>query len=305
MRPSHPFGLPKNRRAATKVFPAQEEQRCERQKRPRQPPHRQRLEIVERVVYMTFIRHLAQQPQYVFLIHQREELVAALTVGREIPAQRQYECEYCRQEKHRNGAECLLSTQQQEYPSDATGQYYPHRSLREYCPTHRKHGPKRYPPASALHPSVQEHHRHDDEHREQHVNAAVHPGAVNLEGCQREHCGEECRRHVPALGVEPEHHADDHRQRQGGWQSRRCLADISLRQRAECHRPMEERWLVGDVSTVVDRQNPVAALQHGQCDHRLARLAFRVVFRQWQECHHHRRAHSHHHGEHRFSTIHI
>ena len=51
---------------------------------------------------------------------------------------------------------------------------------------------------------------------------------------------------------------------------------MALKKGEESYAPMEERWLVRDVTAIVDWQNPVAVLHHGIRHYRFTRLAFAI-----------------------------
>ena len=85
---------------------------------------------------------------------------------------------------------------------------------------------------------------------------------------------------ILALGIEHEA-ADGHQyQRYCGWQTGGELVYVADEKAEESDAPVEERWLVRDVASIVDRQYPVAMFQHGVGNHRLARFSLGIEIRE-------------------------
>ena len=110
---------------------------------------------------------------------------------------------------------------------------------------------------------------------------------MHLEGSEREDGGDEGGLGVLALGKEGETTDGHQDEGDGGRQARGKLVDVTDEETEEGDAPVEERWLVGDVASVVDRQYPVAMLQHGVGYDCLAWLALRIEVGETEEWYQH------------------
>ena len=108
---------------------------------------------------------------------------------------------------------------------------------------------------------------------------------MHLKSCQREQGSHKGSRFITPTGKEPIacHYHDD--QGQGRRESCSEHTHIAWQQREQGNEPMKERWFIGNVSSVVDRQYPVPVVDHRQGDYSLTGLTLGVELRQsyeWQ-----------------------
>ena len=110
---------------------------------------------------------------------------------------------------------------------------------------------------------------------------------MHLEGGERKDGCDEAGLGILALGIEHETTDGHQYQRYGRRQTGGVLIHVAGDEAEEGDAPVEERWLVRDVATIVDRQNPVAMFQHGVGNHRLARLSLGIEIGESEEWNHH------------------
>ena len=200
-----------------------------------------------------------------------------------------------RDDERQHGSEChapddapeILSLGEHEYAHHKARQDDAHGTLGQCGTAHAEDGKPRQLLLALLPPAIEQIHRSYHESCVDHIHTTVDASTVHLEGSEREDGGDEGGLGVLALGKEGETTDGHQDEGDGGRQARGKLVDVTDEETEEGDAPVEERWLVGDVASVVDRQYPVAMLQHGVGYDCLAWLALRIEVGESEERYQH------------------
>ena len=174
-----------------------------------------------------------------------------------------------------------------EYAHHKARQNDAHRTFGKRSATHAEDSEPRQLVLSFLPPAVEQIHGSHHKGGVHHIYTAVHTRTVHLEGGERKDGCDEAGLGVLALGIEHET-ADGHQyQRYGRWQAGGVLIHMADEEAKEGDAPVEEWRFVRDITSVVDRQNPVAMFQHGVGNHRFARFSLGIEICESEEWNHH------------------
>ena len=174
-----------------------------------------------------------------------------------------------------------------EYTHHEAWQDDAHRTLGQRGTAHAEDGKPRQLVLSFLPPAIEQIHGSHHEGGVHHIHTTVDSRTVHFESGKCEDGCDEADLGILALGIEHEA-ADGHQyQRYCGWQTGGELVYVADEKAEESDAPVEERWLVRDVASIVDRQYPVAMFQHGVGNYCLARFSLGIEIRESEEWNQH------------------
>ena len=227
---------------------------------------------------MRLVGHLSHKAVDILFLYQFQELVATLEIGGIVPAEWDDEREYGSCCHSPDDAPEIFSLCEHEDTHHKTRQDDAYWSLGQRGATHAEDGKPGQLMFSLFPPTVEQIHGSHHEGGIHHIHTAVDSCTMYFESSQREDGCDEARLGILALGKEYKA-ADGHQYQRYSRRQTGCeFAYVSGKEREECDAPVEEWWFVRNIASIIDRQYPVAMLQHGVGNYSLARLSLGIEF---------------------------